>query len=449
MTLAFNRVVLILVAMFACAAAAFAQSDRATTESRRDWQFFTQIEQPAASDAAWHDFVLGPAVFDKARVDLGDLRLYDAAGREVPYALRVRLARSERQAIDGREYNRTKLDDGSVEINLDLGEHAPEHNEVEIATDGRQFRRGARIDASADDSEWRVLVESANLLRFEHDGKLLEVRRLSYSPSRHRYLRVRVRPDPEVDKTPLELSSVKAYRSVDVAGEEFTVPLKLGAREAVMGDGGPGSAWILELPASAVPCEKLAVHVADSEFVRNYRVEAGGPPESRERFYPIAYGEWRRRAGEPAVAALIAPFGEQPCTRFRLVITDHRNPPLTLERVDAVGAARQIVFARSDELNWPLRLEFGNPKATAPNYDFARQLASKLDPAPARLTHADRQVNPDYLPPPKPLTERWPWLIYAVLSASAVVLTALLIQLARMAIAQHDARTGSHEPVST
>jgi hypothetical protein len=45
-----------------------------------------------------------------------------------------------------------------------------------------------------------------------------------------------------------------------------------------------------------------------------------------------------------------------------------------------------------------------------------------------------------YEPEPLPLTERLPWLIYVLLGAAVAVLGALIISLARAAIAVADAR---------
>ncbi|HKI19350.1 MAG TPA: hypothetical protein VKA15_15795, partial [Isosphaeraceae bacterium] len=50
-----------------------------------------------------------------------------------------------------------------------------------------------------------------------------------------------------------------------------------------------------------------------------------------------------------------------------------------------------------------------------------------------------RQENPAYVPEPKPLSERWPWLIYVVLGTAAAVLGIMIVDLARQAIARHDA----------
>ncbi len=87
-------------------------------------------------------------------------------------------------------------------------------------------------------------------------------------------------------------------RRIDLPGEELVGDGKLDRRQAVPTREGPGSSWIVELGGDQIPVSRLEVSVADSEFVRNYTIEAGGPAGSGE-FYPVTSGIWRRRQGEP------------------------------------------------------------------------------------------------------------------------------------------------------
>jgi hypothetical protein len=73
-----------------------------------------------------------------------------------------------------------------------------------------------------------------------------------------------------------------------------------------------------------------------------------------------------------------------------------------------------------------------------------RNLPDRLDPAPVRLSLGERQINPDFVPEPMPLTERWPWLIYAVLGTGSALLALILASLGRAAVAQHDAAVAGH-----
>lgn len=58
--------------------------------------------------AAWayNRFVLDLETLDKSRTDHADLRLYDAAGREIPYALRIRREIQTTEAFQAREFDR-------------------------------------------------------------------------------------------------------------------------------------------------------------------------------------------------------------------------------------------------------------------------------------------------------------------------------------------------------
>jgi hypothetical protein len=415
------------------------------------WKYYQEIPRPSApaggaaagAGARLYDFAVTPAVFDGARADLGDLRLYDSAGKEVPYALRIRRPDFRTEVIPARSFNRSRDAEGAGEVTLDLGEGPGEHNDVEVQMPGANYRRHARLEGSDDGKTWRTLAEK-DLLRFNAGRQSLDDRRLPYPPSRYRYLRVRVERDPQADDEdrPVELDAVIVRRRVEVPGEFLELPAPAGPREAVPADGGPGSAWVFDLGGDHVPCDRLAVDLADAEFVRNYHVEAGGrESDEGQPFLQVGQGLWRRRAGDPRTP-VIAEFGEVAAGRLRLVVTDHRNPPLNLRGATFRAAMRQVVFADPGPGVTSLRLYFGNPDAASPQYDFERNLPATLDPPPVRLAlaPAGRVDNPTYLPEPKPFTERWPWLIYAILAAISLGLGVIIIGLARTAIRLHDAR---------
>jgi hypothetical protein len=130
------------------------------------------------------------------------------------------------------------------------------------------------------------------------------------------------------------------------------------------------------------------------------------------------------------------------------VVTDHRNRPLEVLRVRYTAPAREVVFPAKADLAGPLRLYFGNPKAQEPGYDFARTLPPDLFPAPARLAAGDSAAdpprpNPVYQPEPRPLTERYPWLVYVVLTLACLSLLGVLAVLSRKTIERHDAAAGA------
>lgn len=405
-----------------------------TEEKLTAWEWYQDVTWEPAKASRWIDFVLPPSVFDKARLDLGDLRLYDGKGQAVPYALRVRRAKDEQRPLKTRPFNRVTRPDRTAELTLDLGENPSEHNELRVLMPGRNVRRQLRLEGSNDDKNWSILLDKVDWMAFRAGDQKIDIHDFRYPFSRFRYLRVQVGPDRSVEEDKPNLESVSVLRSIQLPAENITLPATLGPREAVQAEGAPGSAWFIDLGAR-VPCEKLSFDASEEEFVRPYLLQPIHPDERPSSAY-IARGEWRRQRGEKKEPLEIS-FQEVTARRLRLVVTDHRNAPLTLEGVRYTAPARQVVFAAGNRAP-PLRLYFGNPDAAAPHYDFAATLPEVLEPAPLRAHLDELTENPEYQPPLLPWSDRWPWLVYVVLSLASLVLLALLLLLGREALVRHD-----------
>ena len=426
-------------------------SEEATPELQARWEYFVPVSIPAAKmddSPTLMDLILGKDVFAHARPDLADLRLYDTTGKTIPYALRIRRPQSLREKVLTTEFNRAEPDDGPSELTLDLNRDDIQYNEIKIVTSGKNFRRAVEVDGSEDAKTWRRLV-SGNLLRYEQESQKIDLDSLTFADSRFRYLRVRIHPDPKPvtinqDLGRFRISEVNVLRHVEDPGERVTQTGTLLSREPTRIYGVPGSSWIIELGGNNVPCDRIEVEVADSEFARDIQVSAEFPngPLGQLTFSPIALTNdttlWQRKPGE-SKRPLTASFQfEVQTRRLKLHVTDHRNPPLSIRAVRFSAPARQVVFARPASEAGEPQLFFGNPNAELPNYDFARNLPEKLTPPPARSELKAAASNPNFVPPPQPFTERFPWLIYVVLSSVSVVLAGVIVSLSRAAITIHD-----------
>src|SRR5205823_4496501 len=140
---------------------------------------------------------------------------------------------------------------------------------------------------------------------------------------RFRYLRVHVFPDRSLEKDRPTITGVIVSRLLHVEGEDVTSEARLGQREPVPGDGGPGSRWTIDLEGR-VPCERLDFQVADQQFARPYRLEQADPDGQPNR---LVQGEWRRRPGEEQRRLEVRLPSEVTARRLRLLVTDYRNPP--------------------------------------------------------------------------------------------------------------------------
>jgi hypothetical protein len=411
-------------------------SPQEATEALTAWEWFQEVQLPERGSARYVDFLVTPSVFSKSRADLADLRLRDANDRDVPYALRVRREEREQRPLEARKFNESTKDDRSVELSLDLGEMATEHNEVELQTNGTNFRRRVQIEGSDTSKDWNAILEKAYVVHFEVERRTVESRRLQYPVSRHRYLRIRLYPDAGLEDDRPVITSATVFRTARRAGEYVTRPAELGERQAVRTDDGPGSAWDISFAGELVPSERLSFDVADDDFARSYRLDL---MDSDGRPQVLKQGVWQRRAGEEHKPLEIE-YTEIAARQLRLSVTDHRNQPLNITAVRYASPARQVVFAHTESLAAPVRLYFGNPKAEPPHYDFAANLPVEPAPPPVRANLAEVEKNPVYEPAPKPLAERWPWLVYAVLGLASLTLLGVLGLLSYGALARHRPR---------
>jgi hypothetical protein len=414
--------VILLSATLASSVAVFAQ------DSISLWPFYVEVTPRAVANGAY-DLVVPLQVMNRAREDLSDLRLYDARGAEIPFALRIRRDVDDKQEISARLFNQASAGPATSEVSLDLGENAGEHNEVEIETPGTNFRRRVELEGSDSGKEWKALTSNI-VFSFQSESKAVASNRVSYPASRYRYLRVRVFADEMTDKKAPVITRVKVTMAIHEKGELTMWGVAVPGDQLLRSQGAPASSWTIDLGAR-VPCDRLIIDTLEDSFSRPFQIEAVDDPEN---IHLIASGELTRRIGEER-RPLNLFFGEEAYARkLRLVITDYNNRTLTISAITAAAPARQLVYGLKDASAQALRLFFGNPRAIAPHYDFETELPPKLASEPV---HSDVGLvvrNPDYKPAPLPLTERIPWLIYVVLSASSLALALILISLMRSSL---------------
>jgi hypothetical protein len=398
-----------------------------TPEPLSAWPYFKEI-RALRPTAGLVEFVLDRETLHQARANQEDLRLYDSAGREIPYVLRVRRDVATTNAFPAREFNRG-VDGGVAQISLDLGDRSEQHNQVEIDTAGNNFRRLVDIEGSADGAQWSRLASAAIIFRFAAGGHSVEQLGVDYPVSRYRYLRIRVARDPETDRAAPELVGVRIRRSVHLAGEMTSTVGNMEARDADRANARPASIWRVDL-GGRIPMQQVLLAVGDGVFSRPFQLEAVDDPAAPVL---LASGELTRR--ESGAGQLTVGFSERWARRLKLTVIDDRNAPLLIFGLTAQGAARQVVFDGASAAPGVMRLYYGNARALAPRYDIAARLPAESGRIATRLMLEPQRDNPAYRPEPKPFSERSAWLVYVVLAAAGIVLAAILVSLARASAA--------------
>ncbi len=399
-----------------------------TPESLSGWLRVRDVQVQAPVPLA--EIRLDAPALSGARDDLADVRLYDSSSREVPYALRILRDLDESDELEAREFNRS-TDGARALVSIDLGADPNPHNEIEVDSAGKNFRRRVAVLGSDDGQSWATLVEDAFILRFASGGSEVEVQRVSYPDSRFRYLRIALEADPASTRTAPAVRAVRVRQTLNADGEEQDYFLQSVVREATRDQGRPASAYRIDLNGRA-PLHALRFTTAEADFSRPFRLESTAGEHSAH----IASGTLSPAEGTSEVTLR---FDEAFASELTLTIIDDRNPPLQIYSVVAVSAVRQLLFDAS-AVSGPLRLYYGNMSAAAPFYDFADRLDRRPTPQATFFLEPERK-NPDYRAPEKPFTERAPWAVYLVLAAACLGLFAVLRNLVKAADTAEESET--------
>lgn len=446
-----------LLALVLLGPAVLAQSEAEVNAKYADWQWFQTVQGLDRAMEGRFSLTLPPSVLGKATRDLHDLRLVDAAGTEIPYAMRILRTEARRQPVPlARRFNEgtdEKQNYAEVSLELEPGREVT-HNQLAIETSGNNYRRRVEVfGANNDKFKDKIRIVESHVLAFEVDnpgankvgapGKfVIGNHTFTYLPSEYRFLMVRLYADKPTEERPPTIGNVIVVQTIRQKGEYPETPVPLSQPDPVKGDNGePGTAWIIEVNTDPVPIERLLLDTSDKDFERSYRLEQleemEGPAINRQ---VIASGTLKRWG--PAVDRLTIDLPKDTrARRMRLVVTDYRNPPLTLTSAIASAPAHRLIFdvAAGKPIQTPLRLFYGNEQAGIPNYDYARKLPAEVAGQKDMLALEERQKNPAYQPPPPTLAERAPWLIYVALGGASLVLLLLLGLLGREALRREDA----------
>jgi uncharacterized protein DUF3999 len=378
------------------------------------WSAWTRVTPVAVAPARRERYVRVRLPFAIAPADDGgypDLRVVDAQGNELPYALDPAREAPAERALD-------VIDVGFVphrwtQAVLDLGTAAALVDAVTLDAGGRAtFFQQVAVDASDDRTTWRIVRDDAIVYRVAQDGGRGSTT-VTFPPTRSRWLRVRVL-DPHA------AFLIAGARSAMTPPREpplSTLPVPRGeATDRVART----RTWTF---AAATPMRATAVVFAPGSayYERKVRVEASSDAKD---WVPTGDGTISRYA--EGGAQLTIALNETTARFVRVTVENGNDAPVRGLAPRLLGRAHDVVFESRAE---PYRLLSGNPGASAPRYDLGARLAHET--WRAALARADATVANAGYRDVRPVGERFPWLISGALILVAVGLGALAIRTVR------------------
>ena len=327
----------------------------------------------------------------QAHGGLGDLRLVDADGRELPYLLLAPPTRRVRW-IAGRVLPIAQTEKTSG-FEVDLGALT----DVDaMAVDGlpSPFLKRFGLEGSGDRSRWTMLIEQGTL--FDLPDERVRQTDAVFDRGRYRYLRL-TWDDTNSGRIRTPSTARAREASPQSARDPMRVPVTFERQASEPGR----SRYRLQLPAAGWPVVALVIDPGAGDVFRIATVM-----ETRfngERADPVELGRARLARAEgrsPAASALRIRTDAPRTSELQLVIDNANNPPLDLQRIEVELAELPWIYFEAP--GRPVTARYGDPAAQPPQYDLeARRSSIDLDGVreaswgEARaLAAADRPVAP-------------------------------------------------------
>ncbi len=359
--------------------------------------------------------VIDEAVWQHARPDLADLRLY-AGDREVPYALTVQSGHAAGGETAAKLLNAGRVH-GQTQFLLDM-QGLPEYNEVrlQLAKDARNFIVHARVEGLDNAAQRRgVDLGSATLFDFSREGlggnstiKLLR-------PALFPYLRVTL---PEIAPEQVLGASVADTRTrlSDWTRIAATPVIEQRGRSTVI-------TWRV---AEQVPIARVVLSVDPQQVNFRRTVELQNATGQTIASGDISRIHLTRNGRLVDAECLSLEFPEARSRSLKLIVDNGNDPPLTLTGAQVFARERRLYFDPNGGSNFALY--YGDAALSAPVYDYAKLFRAADNVAAAGL--GPELSNPEYRsrPDERPWTERHPALLWTALALAVLGLGALAIR---------------------
>jgi hypothetical protein len=377
---------------------------------------------PAVPRAGLYAIDLGSELLGASRADLGDIRLIDSTGAQVPYVLRSGAPATVAGAFVPYKLLRNEVVAKSTVIEL---ERPTEEllDELDIWIRPTDAQKRLRITGSDDREAWYMVKDEHVVAQGARGDPPHQVLAVRIPRSDYRYLRLVLN-----DSLTAPMQVLGVGRFDDAAEQQpcFHAPVQLAFDRT---DSTGGTHLRVRHPLRLV-VDRLEFTVGDSNsYLRplHVRMKEHGTMRKGRREVPVT---WSNPVPLPALSSVNGGVVDVPALRldsFDLVIVNGDDRPLGSITVAARSQCRFLLAELIPGM--PYRLTTGDEGLNAPVYDmahFADELPAPMD----TLLHALVEALPTEVSTPigNGLSKAWIWAAIVVLIAGMGLLAVRLLR---------------------
>ncbi|MFA5251728.1 MAG: DUF3999 family protein [Phycisphaerae bacterium] len=348
------------------------------------WKYQAKITIEGGT-SKYYTLTLTPEIYNAAKPDLGDIRLADANGEQVPYVLFKPKDITEKQTYNPGVINRSTYKDKAAMVTLDFGKQTLK-NVIEVITQGDNFRRTVKIEGSSNNIKFFTLVEQAYIFAVEHNKRF---ERIDLPLNDYRYLRISIWPMATEKNSPVT-EEVKAFKIENKLAK--CQPVNIIQTEHNEDDQNNLSIYVYDLTYCRLPISEIELDAAEDSFYRYVAVEGrdsatrqvkldseDNVQRSKEVEVPweriTSDTIYRYTAGDGKKCEKVVLHVPTNSPRYlKIAINNYDDKPVTIKSVSAKMIAHQIIFEAKG--NTASTLYVGCESAKPPQYDLERRLSN-------------------------------------------------------------------------
>ena len=374
--------------------------------------YFTNLREVRVAEPQRQNWVaVDEEIWNHARADLGDLRMYSSEG-EIPYLVRE-LSGGDRLSEFSARLLQLGTVAGRTSFFIDTS-GAEEYNRVTLQLATRDFVGKAEVEGMDDiHSTQPTDLGTYSLYDFTREN-LGSNFKLHLPDSRFKFLRVTL--SKEVPSSDVKGATLAHWESEKAA---FTA---ISATPNVQQE--HKQTTITWQASQAVPLERIVIATSDINFRRSVQVT-----DEQNRY--LASGEISRirmtRNGQKIESEnLTVDIPTAHASGYKVVLFNGDDPPLHIARVQPQYVTRRIYF--DPRGNATAQLYYGDTKLAAPVYDYAKLFQADAEAAEAALGSGQHNAQYTARPDDRPWSEQHPAVLWIALLAAIAVLGAATLR---------------------
>lgn len=405
------------------------------------WKYRAEVTIESGTEE-YCRLILTPEIYNAARIELGDIRLVDSNGKQVPYVIVKPKDTVERQRHKPAVINRSTSTDKAALVTLDFGQQVIK-NSIDVITKGDNFRRTVKVEGSNDNIEFFTAVGKAYVFAVDRDKRFEQI---DLPTNDYRYLRITVWPMQEETNSPV-IERVETFKVTRNLAKRH--PAGMILTEHKEDEKTRSSIYIYDLAYRHLPINEIELDVASDSFYRFVTLEGRDEAmrkvkldseDNRDRFTEVEV-PWERITSD-TIYSYTEPGGQKreklvlrvspvrSAYRFlKIEISNYDDQPLVIKSASTKIIADQIVFPAESDARFTLYL--GSASANVPQYDIRYRITNPLELKTRAANLSSITENPlfsEAAEKPVPWTERHRVLLLIAMAAVVLVLGRFILK---------------------